>query len=99
MQTIQSISAKELRDNLATVLERVAIGQQSFEVYKFGTIKAVINPPQIKTKEKKKKINFRKLPAFGMWKDRKDMKDSAKWVRELRKKESMRSYSLYAKSK
>lgn len=99
MQTIQSISTKELRDNLATILERVAIGQQSFEVYKFGTIKAVINPPQIKTKENEKKINFRKLTAFGMWKDRKDMKDSAKWVRELRKKESTRSYSLYVKSK
>lgn len=99
MQNLQSISTKELRDNLAEILERVAIGQQSFEVYKFGTIKAVINPPQIKTKEKKKKINFRKLPAFGMWKDREDMKDSAKWVRDLRKKESMRSYSLYAKSK
>lgn len=99
MQNFQSISTKELRDNLAEILERVAIGQQSFEVYKFGTIKAVINPPQLKTKEKRNKINFRKLSAFGMWKNRRDMKDSAKWVRELRKKESVRSYSLYEKSK
>lgn len=93
MQIIQSISTKELRDNLATILERVAIGQQSFEVYKFGTIKAVINPPQIKTKEKKKKINFRKLPAFGIWKDREDMKDPVEWVNKIREKNS-RHFSI-----
>ncbi|MDP4011680.1 MAG: hypothetical protein Q8P72_05660 [Candidatus Roizmanbacteria bacterium] len=93
MQIIQSISTKELRDNLAEILERVAIGQQSFEVYKFGTIKAVINPPQIKTKEKKKKINFRELPAFGIWKDRKDMKDPVEWVNKIREKNS-RHFSI-----
>ena len=86
MQNLQSISTKELRDNLAEILERVAIGQQSFEVYKFGTIKAVINPPQIKAKQKRKVIHFRKLPAFGIWKDREDMKDPVEWVKKIREK-------------
>ncbi|MFQ6042120.1 MAG: hypothetical protein ACE5PV_14785 [Candidatus Poribacteria bacterium] len=30
--------------------------------------------------------------GFGMWKDREDMKDSAKWVRTLREKEWKREY-------
>jgi len=93
MQNLQSISTKELRDNLAEILERVAIGQQSFEVYKFGTIKAVINPPQIKAKQKRKVIHFRKLPAFGIWKDREDMKDPVEWVKKIREKNS-RSFSI-----
>ncbi|OGO73115.1 MAG: DUF2281 domain-containing protein [Chloroflexi bacterium RIFOXYC12_FULL_59_14] len=38
----------------------------------------------------RKKARLGKLeaePFVGMWKDRKDMKDSAKWVRELRQHE------------
>jgi hypothetical protein len=30
---------------------------------------------------------FDKEPFFGMWRDREDMKDAARWVRETRKKE------------
>ncbi len=44
--------------------------------------------------EPPKKIRRRKLedePFIGMWKDREDMRDSAKWVRELRKREWGRS--------
>ena len=99
MQNAQSISTKELRDNLSEILEKVAIGGQSFRVQKFGKEKALLIPPKKEKKKKVKKFNWRAHPAFGMWKDREDMKDSAKWVRELRKKESMRSYSLYAKPK
>lgn len=29
--------------------------------------------------------SFLKHPAFGMWKDREDMKDSVEWVRQVRK--------------
>ena len=36
---------------------------------------------------KSKKVNFSKLAAFGMLKNRKDIKNSAKWVSNLRKKE------------
>jgi hypothetical protein len=30
------------------------------------------------------------LAAFGMWKDREDMKDSVAWVQELRRREERR---------
>jgi hypothetical protein len=29
--------------------------------------------------------SWRNDPAFGMWKDREDMKDSVEWVRQIRK--------------
>lgn len=35
--------------------------------------------------EKKKRRSLTEHPAFGMWKDREDMADVAKYVRELRK--------------
>ena len=93
MQDAQPISTKELRDNLSEILEKVAVGGQSFIVYKFGRKKAIINPPKSKTKKiKKKNVDFSKLPAFGMWKDREDMKDSAAWVRMIREKNSKRIY-------
>jgi antitoxin (DNA-binding transcriptional repressor) of toxin-antitoxin stability system len=44
MQNIQTISTKELRDNLSEILEKVAVGGQSFVVYKFGRKKAILNP-------------------------------------------------------
>jgi mRNA-degrading endonuclease RelE of RelBE toxin-antitoxin system len=40
--------------------------------------------------EPRKKAKRGKLedePFIGMWKDREDMRDSTKWVRELRKRE------------
>lgn len=30
--------------------------------------------------------DFRKLPCFGMWADREDMRDSVAWVRKQREK-------------
>lgn len=38
-----------------------------------------------------KKVNFFKLPCFGVWKNRQDLKNSAKWVSDLRKKQSFRN--------
>lgn len=87
------ISTKELRDNLSEILERVAIGGQTFIVSKFGKKKAMISPVVEKRTASKKqgiKRDLRSLPAYGMWKDRKDMADSAAWVRKMRLKQSFR---------
>ena len=35
-------------------------------------------------------VDITSLPFFGMWADRKDMRDSAKWVRKEREKWSSR---------
>jgi len=50
----------------------------------------VIVPIEKIDQAKHKKIDWMKLAAFGMWKDRKDMKDSAKWVAKLRHRMSSR---------
>ena len=90
---MQSVSIKDLRNNLAQIIEEVAIAKKHIEITKFGKSKAVIVPlGEIKQAKARKKIVWAKLPAFGMWKDRSDMKDSAKWVRELRESESLRLY-------
>lgn len=92
MQNLQLISTKELRDNLAEVLEKVAIGQQSFLVSKFGRKKAMMIPiaEMAEADKKKQKRNLSSLSACGMWKDRKDMKNSAAWISKLRQRQSFR---------
>lgn len=91
MQTIEPISTKELRDNLSEILEQVAIGKRSFAVYKFGKKKAILSAPVQTIPSKTKKRDLASHPAVGMWKDREDMKDPVKWVREMREKESRRT--------
>jgi len=89
MQT-QSVSIKELRDNLAQLIEEVAIAKKRIEITKFGKIKAAIVPILEKPIKDEKKVDWTKLPAFGAWKDRKDIKNSAEWVAKMRKKWSTR---------
>ena len=88
MQNLQLISTKELRDNLSEVLERVAIGRQNFLVSKFGKKKALIVP--VVADLSSKKIDFKQLSAFGVWKKRADIKNSNAWTTKLRAKQSQR---------
>jgi hypothetical protein len=46
-----------------------------------------------KTFPKKPRKPISSYKAFGMWKDREDMKDAVSWVQELRKKEERRIYT------
>ncbi len=47
-----------------------------------GKTKALIVPA---TEAARPRMRVREHPAFGMWKDRDDMKDPSAWVRELRR--------------
>lgn len=78
---------------MADVLEKVAIGGDSFVVSKFGREKAMIGPVRIQRKKSQKKVDFSKLAAYGMWQDRKDIKDTAKWVADLRRRQSLRIHN------
>ena len=88
MQNLQTISTKELRDNLAEILEKVAIGKESYIVSKFGRQKALIAP--ISSSINQKKTKFKNLAAFGLWEKRPDIKNSSAWVSKLRTKQSQR---------
>lgn len=79
MQNLQLISTKELRDNLAEVLEKVAIAKQSFLVSKFGREKAF-----------KREKHLSDHPACGIWQKRKGMKNPVEWVSNLRIRQSLR---------
>lgn len=81
----QLISIKDTRNRLAEVIDQVAIAGDEFIVTKFGEPKAMI-VPMIKAKVQKSVLE----ETFGAWKDRKDIRDTAKWVAALRRKISIR---------
>ena len=51
------------------------------------------NKYKFKTPTTKKKSPLRNEPFIGMWKNRPEMKDSAQYVRNLRKTQSLRTHS------
>ncbi len=79
---IQSIPVKETREQLADLLNQVAIGGKSFIITKFGKPKAMLVP--VIDDRKQTSAKAKKLPGFGMWANRKEMKDPDKWVRNMR---------------
>lgn len=81
----QLITIKDVRNQLADVINQVAIGGNVFTVTKFGKPKAMI-VPIIKAKTQKSVFE----ETFGAWKGRKDIKNTAKWVANLRAKMSIR---------
>lgn len=81
----QILSIKDVRNKLADVINQVAIGGDTFVITKFGEPKAMIVPiSEIKTKKSVLE------ETFGAWKDRRDIRDTAKWAETLRAKMSVR---------
>ena len=88
MNALQTISIREAREQFSELVNQVAIAKKEFVIAKFRRPVAMLVPVK---KTVKGKIDFSGLDAaFGMWKDRKDMRDSAKWVANLRHKTSSR---------
>lgn len=71
-------SIVDLRYRMKDVLKAVDRGETVTVLYR-GKEKAKLVPVRPATPEK-----IRDHPAFGMWKDRKEMRDPAGWVRKLR---------------
>ena len=86
--TQQTISIKETRAQLSRLVEEVAIAKKRFIITKFGKPKAMMIPTGLKEIQITRGVN---LAGFGMWKGRQDMKDSAKWVTNIRKQWSLRN--------
>ena len=70
----------DLRRNSKRVIRAIEDNERVTLTYR-GKKKAVIVPCQ----QEGKHLSAREHPAFGMWKDRKDMADVGAFVRELRK--------------
>lgn len=82
---IQTLSIKDARNNLADIVSRVEMRGDEIVITKFGKPRAMLVPFS-----DKKSLVGKFDEAFGAWKGRKDIKDSGKWVRNLRKKISLR---------
>lgn len=82
----QVLSIKDTRDRLADVVNKVAISGDVFVITKFGKAKAMIVPVSESNMADSKGIE----ESFGAWASRKDIKDTSKWVTELRAKMTTR---------
>lgn len=82
------ISIQDARDNFADMVTQTAIIGKQFVITKFGRPSAMLVP--VKQWEDKKRWTGLDA-AYGLWKDRKDIKDANKWVENLRTKMSLRT--------
>ena len=73
-------SVLDLRKNMKEVIAAIDRNEKVTLTYR-GRKKAVLIP----CSEEVSKTSVVEHPAFGMWADRKDMKNVAKYVRDLRK--------------
>lgn len=82
----QILSIKDTRDKLADIINQVAVSGDMFIITKFGKAKAMIVPVS--------RDNITDTPgieeSFGSWGKRKDIKNSSRWVANLRAKMSIR---------
>lgn len=84
---IQKISIQDARNDLSNLVSQAAIAGRQFVITKFGKPSAMLVP--VNQNAIKKKSNLK--AAFGIWKDRKDITDSAKWVTKMRARWSTRN--------
>lgn len=91
---IQMVSIKDTRDKIAELVNQVDIAKKQFIITKFGKPKAMLTPVVSFPKQKRKKNGL--LAGFGAWKKRKDIKDSAIWVSDLRHRMSNRYGKIFS---
>ncbi len=82
----QVMSIKDTRDKLAEVVNHVSATGDAVVITKFGKPKVMIVP----ISDKKQSVSSALDESFGIWKDRRDIGDTGKWVRNLRDKMSRR---------
>lgn len=82
---VQVLSIKDTRNNLADVISRVEMTGDEVIITKFGKPRAMLVPLS-----NKKSAMGNLDEVFGIWRERSDIKDSRKWVRNLREKISLR---------
>jgi prevent-host-death family protein len=74
---MKTATAKELRNRAAAILETVSKGNEVV-ITKRGKSIAILKPFLEKSKKEFSAV------GFGLWKNRKDMKDVAGWVEKQR---------------
>jgi antitoxin (DNA-binding transcriptional repressor) of toxin-antitoxin stability system len=81
----------DLRRRTAEIIKALDRNECVTILYR-GKPKGIIYP--VKDDPKRKRVSVAELPAFGMWKDREDMKDPTAWVRKIRSARRKRLHAL-----
>jgi len=96
------VTVADFRNNMADYMARTKIGQEIFEVEKWGDVTGYFVPKSMverdKTDEKKLKAKRKALyETAGIWKNRQDWKGktSAQIVQEMRDKEEKRYGEIF----
>ena len=89
------ISIKDMRNKLADIIDKVAVGGETYVVTKFGKKKAILTPVKEEEISRAEKEAILQETA-GMWKNRADMKDPVEWQRKTRAKLSSRYGKIFS---
>jgi hypothetical protein len=73
----------DFRKNMKDIIKALELNEP-VEIYYRGKKKGVIMPEKT---GKKKRMSVMDHPAFGMWKDREDMKNPTKYIHDMRRKQ------------
>ncbi|PIS17920.1 hypothetical protein COT54_02090 [Candidatus Collierbacteria bacterium CG09_land_8_20_14_0_10_46_12] len=96
------VTVADFRNNMSDYMNRARYGDEIIVIEKWGKVplrlEQMVEKKQKNAKSDKAKARIERIKAlnatFGMWADREDMKDSVKWVQDLRKKEESRYANL-----
>lgn len=80
------------KEKMATLEEILKLVRELGYERKLKLLSRIVEDLSVKTGTKRPRTPITSYEFCGIWKDREDMKDGAKWVRELREKEESRSY-------
>jgi hypothetical protein len=72
----------DFRRNMKDIIKALELNEP-VEIYYRGKKKGTIIPEKASKKDRPSVFDD---PAFGMWKDRKDMKNPTRWVHDMRRK-------------
>lgn len=81
--SITKLSIKAMRNQLADVVARAELSGEFFIITKFGKPKAAVVPLsflKVENGERQAGLIQALSASSGIWKHRRDMRDSAKWV-------------------
>lgn len=82
----QILSIKQVRDKLADLVASVELTGEEVVITKFGRARAIIAPLS-----SSRSLNLGKFDeVFGAWRDRVDIRESGKWVKDVKTIVSLR---------
>lgn len=89
---LTTIPLKDARQRFSELVDRAALVRESFVVTKFDKPKAMIVPIPMRLNVRKGDRRQGITALIGLWKDRTDIDNTARWVATRRRQESRRLF-------